>query len=202
MKLFKNILMFIFSAFIIGAALIFTGYFVYVGWLFLSGFAKGARSLEPNIYVPLGITVLTAILGLSATLYTQARIRKREIESAFRERKIEIYLDFLEKLETLIIAQKPELGVTQPSENELAIGLIKVRTKAVLWGSVGVLKALNDFSKVGRTEPIEMFTVFDTIQREMRKDLGLSNKGLGESFFIKLILSDPSEFDKMVLNKR
>ncbi len=63
---------------------------------------SGASELSPSVYVPLVITVLTATLGLIATLYTQQLIRKREIEASHRERKIELYLDFLEVMDSFV----------------------------------------------------------------------------------------------------
>ncbi|WP_139838040.1 hypothetical protein [Roseovarius gaetbuli] len=106
-------------------------------------------------------------------------------------------MDFLETLEHLLLAAKPELGMPSLNQNELVVKLVKVRTKAVLWGSTGVLKALSDFSKVGESNPIKMFRVIEQLQREMRKDLGLSNFGLEADFFSKLILSNPDEFNAL-----
>ncbi|KIC43115.1 hypothetical protein RA27_07345 [Ruegeria sp. ANG-R] len=156
---------------------------------------EGAKTLEPSVYVPLVVTILSAAIGLSATLYTQSRARKREVEAAFRERKIDIYLDFLETYEHLLLASKPELDIPKVDQNDLVVSLVKVRTKAVLWGSTGVLRALNEFSKARERSALETFRVVEKIQREMRKDLGLSNFGLEQDFFSKLILSDENDFD-------
>lgn len=76
--------------------------------------------------------------------------------------------------------------------------LFKVRTKAVLWGSPGVLEALSDFTKLDEANPAKGMLVLEKLQTEMRKDLGLSNKGLGNNFFIKMMLSDPEELDKLL----
>ncbi|EKE70045.1 hypothetical protein [Celeribacter baekdonensis] len=179
---------------------IFLGFHV---WDISKAIYAGAKTLKPEVYVPLTITMVTAILGLTATLIAQNRLRKRETDAAFRERKIAIYLEFLEAMESLFIAAKPELGGKPVDQSELVIKLMKVRTKAVLWGSQGVLRALSDFTKVGENrELIEMFEVIERIQKEMRKDLGLSNRGLETHFFSKLVLSDPAEFDALKKNKK
>lgn len=158
---------------------------------------EGAKQLQPEIYVPLSVTLITATLGLAAALYTQSRTRLREIESAHRERKLEIYLEFLKYLETAFMSAKPELGGEELNENDLARKLVDFRTKAVLWGSPGVLKAVSKMAKLQPGDPLPMFDVLESIQREMRKDIGLSNWGLEKDFFAKLPLSDPNELDEM-----
>lgn len=173
--------------------------FVFVGlqtWKISVHVIEGAKTLKPNVYVPLTITILSAALGLSATLYTQARTRRREIEAAFRERKIAIYLDFLETIESISLAVNNEIDVPAPDQEELVIKLVKMRTKCVLWGSTGVLKALNDFTKVGAGNTMKMMLTLDNIQREMRKDLGLSNFALEKFFFTKLSLKSDEEWEK------
>ena len=93
---------------------------------------EGARTLEANVYVPLAVTITTAVFGLTATLYSQNKARKREVEAAFRERKISIYLEFLQTYERLMLAAKTELNLEPVNQNELVIKLVQVRTQAVL----------------------------------------------------------------------
>ncbi|UWQ90238.1 hypothetical protein K3727_15770 [Rhodobacteraceae bacterium M382] len=188
---------FIFAIIILSPALLLVIFSGYYSVSIASAVIEGAKTLEPKVYVPLTVTVVSAGVGLFTTLLTQYRARKREIEAAFRERKISIYLEFLETFEHLLLAAKPELKTPEVDQNDLVVALVKVRTKAVLWGSTGVLRALNDFSKVGEGDPKKMLRVVESIQREMRKDLGLSNFGLEQDFFTKLILSDASELEKI-----
>mgnify|MGYP003678238902 CR=1 FL=1 len=162
----------------------------------LTAIYNGAKTLEPTVYVPLSITIFTAVIGLTVTLYTQTVSRRREIESAHRDRKLQIYLEFMKLLENLILSEKPELGGTKIESNQIARELVTIRTKAVLWGSPGVLKFLARLAQSGQS-PLELFDTIEGIQREMRKDLGLSNRGLKEGFFSKINLSDPEELDRM-----
>jgi hypothetical protein len=169
----------------------------YYSFSIVNAIISGAKSLEPSVYVPLSITVFTAVIGLTATLYTQSVSRKREIESAHRDRKLEIYLEFMILFEKLLMSEKPELGGTKTDPNETARKLLSIRTKAVLWGSPGVLKYLARLGDSGPTA-LDLFNTMEGIQREMRKDLGLSNFGLEKGFFSKLPLSDPEEYERMV----
>jgi hypothetical protein len=150
--------------------------------------------------VPLALTVTTATLGLTATLVTQAQSRKREIDAAHRERKLEIYLEFMEIMENLLMSGKEDTKTVQLTEAEIVQKLMFVRTRAVLWGSPRVLKALADITHMEHKK-LNVFDVMERIQREMRKDLGLSNMGLEKNFFSKLILSNPDELETVLANK-
>lgn len=172
----------------------------FLGWNFVSiiqATIEGARTLDPSIYVPLVVTVLTASLGLSVTLYTQWVARKREIESAHRERKLEIYLEFMQLLERIVVSAKDNWGVAPLPEIEVAKSLLSIRTKAVLWGSPRVLKGLSEMARVDKSQS-DLFRNMDEIQRAVRADLGLSNWTLGSLFFVKILLTEPNEIDKVM----
>lgn len=188
---------FILAGFVLLACATLIAFVSYHGWFFVVAVIDGAKSLEPNIYVPLIVTVLTASIGLAATLYTQSRTRTREIESAHRERKLEIYLDFLKFIETALLSAKPELGGVPIDTNELARKMVEFRTKAVLWGSPGVLREVSKLTKLNPALKMEVFDLLEAIQREMRRDIGLSNKGLEKDFFAKLPLSDPETLETL-----
>src|SRR5690606_23883056 len=71
---------------------------------------KGFFELPATTYVPLSATVITAVFGIVAALFTQSRIRTREIDSAFREKKIEIYYRFLETINRLKLSFNDKIG--------------------------------------------------------------------------------------------
>ncbi|MDJ0821142.1 MAG: hypothetical protein QNJ09_04920 [Paracoccaceae bacterium] len=181
----------------ISLLLTLAGYTTYHLYNLTKFIIQGAKTLSPQVYVPLTVTVLTAALGLAAALFTQRSIRLREIESSHRERKLEIYLDFLKFYESALISEKPELEGETFDEKEVAKKLIEFRTKAVLWGSPGVLRQVSLLTKLDGAGPTVIFSVLENIQREMRKDIGLSNWGLEKDFFAKLPLRNPEDLDKL-----
>ena len=170
---------------------------LYYGIQLISAVVDGAKQLKPEIYVPLVVTLATAAMGLAVTLYTQTRIQSNEIASAHRDKKVEIYLEFLTFVERAIASVKPELGETDFDADEFAKQLFEFRKKAILWASPGVLKALSELSKPDHDNPMHLFDVLDYMQREIRRDIGLTNRGLEKDFFSKLPLSDPEELDRM-----
>ena len=169
------------------------------GWYFiliLRAVVEGARELEPTVYVPLFVTVLTATLGLSGTLYIQWGIRKREIEAAHRERKLEIYLEFMKLVENILASSNEDLDEEPMPRLELVKQLLSIRTRAILWASPSVLTELVELARPNKTTK-EMFQNIDRLQRAMRVDLGLSNRGLNDTFFTRIMLKDPSELDNL-----
>ncbi len=169
------------------------------GWYFiliLRAVVEGAKELEPTVYVPLFVTVLTATLGLSGTLYIQWGIRKREIEAAHRERKLEIYLEFMKLVENILASSNEDLDEEPMPRLELVKQLLSIRTRAILWASPSVLTELVELARPNKTTK-EMFQNIDRLQRAMRVDLGLSNRGLNDTFFTRIMLKDPSELDNL-----
>lgn len=171
----------------------------FYSWQLISAVSAGAKTLAPEIYVPLTVTVFTATVGLFAALFTQNRVRKRELEAAYRERKIEIYLDFLKTIESLFLSQRAEFKDRALDTEDLVLKIADVRTKAVLWGSSGVLRELSKLTKL-KGDLSETMSFLENIQREIRKDLGLSNRGLDRDFFVTLILNDASDIEKIRAN--
>jgi len=158
--------------------------------------AASAIVLKPNVFFPLAVTVLTAFLGLAATLHTQRETRRREIEAAYRKDKVEAYLAFLKLIERLLAQTKSDLGLEKMPEKELIEAMMDIRTRAILWGSPGVLKGLSNLTKMEMLG-ISPFDVLEELQREIRKDLGLSNEGLEQDFFAKLPLRDPDDLERV-----
>lgn len=163
----------------------------------LNKLVNDTLALKPSVYVPLTVTFGTAVLGLSATLFTQTKIRQRERENALREKKIAIYLNFLETVDGMFFAQKPEMGITSKSSNEAAASIAIVRRQAILWGSTGVLKELHKLTKLQGKSTLEIAELIDTLYREMRKDLGLSVRTLEKNFFFTLYLAGDVDLEKL-----
>ncbi|MCZ4367689.1 hypothetical protein [Sulfitobacter dubius] len=159
----------------------------------------GAKELKPNEYVPLFVAFVTAAVGLTGALYTQNRIRKREIDDAHRAKKTEIYFSFIKLIERVMMAHKDELGLEPLDEGELVKKLIEFKTDCLLWGSEEVLQALVDFQTLSTSQPTpkQILRSIDPLYRAMRNDIGLTNTRLAKDFFAKWPLSDPKEFDRI-----
>ncbi|WP_170465176.1 hypothetical protein [Ruegeria arenilitoris] len=182
---------------LVGGGLV--GFVAYHGWFVAIAVIEGAKTLEPKIYVPLVVTVFSAAIGLIAALYTQSSIRKREIEEAHRNRKIEIYYGFLKLVQKMLLAQKEGFEDQAVDEKELLLMLSDFRVDITLWASPKVLNSFQNFLSVsaGRSSSKELLSQIDPLYKAMRRDIGLSNTGLENHYFAKSMLIDPSEFDQL-----
>lgn len=152
--------------------------------------------LEPSVFIPLAVTFVTAVGGLGATLWTTTHNKKQQVDADFREKKVEIYLNFVQLLAGLMQANK-DTNAKDPPQG-MVDALIDIRTKATLWSSPGVLKALNELAKSDEKDTKRLFCAVDRVQREMRLDLGLSNQELEELFFVKHLLKSEKDVDDLL----
>ena len=168
-------------------------------WIVFHFVVSGAKTLEAATYVPLTLTLFTALLGLFVTLWTQSRARRRSIEEAHRGKKVDLYLSLLSFLKNMQLATKPEFSELKVDENELVLKMAEFRTEMTLWASPSVLKAFHSVTAMqpDQATPKAILSKIDPLYKAMRKDIGLSNLGLDQFFFAKSMLSDPTEFDRL-----
>ena len=186
-----------FAFFIISVGIVFIGILLYHGWFVTIAIIEDAKTLEPKIYVPMVVTVVSAAIGLIAALYTQSSIRKREIEEAHRNKKIIIYYGFLKLVRKILLAQKKEFEGQALNQKELVLKMSKFKFDITLWASPKVLNAFQEFVAASGSSPKAMLDQIDPLFKAMRRDIGLRNTGLKDKFFAKSMLTDPSEYDRL-----
>jgi hypothetical protein len=117
---------------------------------------------------------------------------KQERKVAHRDRKIELYDEFVKKLFDIF------LGDTEretKSEN-LVPFLREIQRKLVLWSGPETIKAYAEWHKVLTTNPpranhmIKMIDFF----LALREDLGHSNKGIKHSHMVRFLLRNSDLF--------
>jgi hypothetical protein len=160
-----------------------------LGWLlFLSlrGTWHLLLAVNPQLAGAL-IAAIAAIIGATVTVMLGRYFeRKREIESHFRTKKIEIYDRFLVELfKTFKEDAKPESG----SQN-LVEFLRDWQRTVLLWGGADVLRAYIRWMSHLRRGTLDADDVFlmDEFFRALRKDIGQSSTGLGRGAFAHFIL--------------
>ena len=171
------------------------GTFVYLASIYLN---ESFFQLEPGTVVPLAFTLITAVLGLTATLVTQARSRRQAIEEAHRERKVEMYHRLLTLIMEIQLATKPEFDDLDLTGTELIRRMAGFKTELTLWASPDVLNAFYDFTHQRADEtPLSIMKKVDPLYCAIRKDMGLTNYGLAKNYFVKSMLNDPKELDSL-----
>ena len=168
----------------------------YLVWIILARLLMFLESANPSVSAAVVGAMATVLVGVGGALYTQAQIKKREIEEAHRERKVELYKGFLDMVARMMSEQNENVSLEPPSQQELVDFMVEFKTNAVLWGSPKVINAQLNFQKVSESGGNVLFAV-DELYKAIREDIGLSNKGLDKRQLVKMYLRDPGELDAM-----
>lgn len=186
MNRFKNI---IFSIIIL--ILIFT--FVFLLWFAFREILIFLKSTDSKL------AAATILVGIIVTIYSQERIKKREIEEAHRESKIELYNKFIGFLVKIISGSNELTSDIAPTEKEMIDFMVEFKRDLLLRASPNVIKAQIEYEKATQNphKTKNMFSYVDKLIREMRKDIGLSNFGLNNLETIQIFLKDKSEISKL-----
>jgi hypothetical protein len=146
-------------------------------------------SLDKQLAVGLLTAFTTVVVATITVMLGRYLERKKEIESHFRTRKIEIYDEFLSEFFKLF-------GSEENSDIDLTPFLREWQRKMIIWGGSPVLSAYikwNQHLKKGNPDAQTIF-LMDDFFRAMRKDVGLNNNGLEKGVFAHFILRNSDLF--------
>lgn len=156
--------------------------------------------IKPEILVAIIGGMATIMAGIVAVIINNRYTKQRDIEETHRAKKVEIYKEFLETISKMMAKENKAVTIEKISDQELINYLVKFKTEIILWGSPEVIKCQLQFEHIER-ENDKVFKATDNLYKAIRKDIGLSNKGLNNFELIKMYLKDPSELDTM-MNKK
>lgn len=158
-------------------------------------FIEKMTQINPAISAAIIGAMATVIAGIVAVLITQQQTKSREIAEAHREKKAEIYKEYMETITRMLQSSNEKSKVAPIAEAELIKYMMKFKTHIILWGGPNVIKAQYEFERASRKEGNILIAV-DNLYRTIREDIGLSNRGLPPLQLVKLYLSNPDELDK------
>jgi len=140
----------------------------------------------------------TVIVGIGAVVIAQQRSKSREIAESHRQKKIELYNNFILTMIDLLRKHKGKGGEGLEGDKDIEDFFYKFTAEVVLWGSPGVLGHYATFRNLGQEKNPNIVLIMDDIMQAMRKDLGLSNWGLARGDLMKMFLTDPESLDRML----
>lgn len=142
------------------------------------------------------VAAFTTVLGATLTVTIGKYLeRKQAVEAHFRERKVEIYDEFLGEFFKLFEGQN------NVDNSTLVSFFQEWNRKVIVWGGSEVLRSyIKWMSHLRSNEPNaeSMFLMGDFVLA-VRKDLGLSNKGIDRKTFASLILKNSDLFLEMAI---
>lgn len=150
------------------------------------------KILDPKVSVAILTAATTVLVATLTVVLGKYYERKKDIEAHYREKKTEIYDEFL--CEFFKIFHSDNDG---DDENpELVDFLREWQRKMILWGGQDVLAKYISWMgqlKKGNPDAKTMF-MMEEFFLEIRKDLGHKNSKLSKGTFLHLILQNPELF--------
>jgi len=137
------------------------------------------------------VTILVATATVMIGRYYE---RKKELDALYRDKKIEIYDEFLKEFFTLFFSAG-EKAVDHP-ERDLVPFLREFTRKLVLWSGPEVIEAFvawKDHLAKGTPDAKSIFLT-EAFLFAIRKDLRHTNAALRKGFFARLFLKEGSLF--------
>jgi hypothetical protein len=128
----------------------------------------------------------------------QKAIREREIDESHRQKKVEIYNDFLKLVSSYIQGANEDNRNKLPKQQKIIDETEKFQNGILLWGGPKVIASYLNYRKQAEVGTSEMFISIDQFYRALREDIGLSNEGLENLETIQLYLKDPNEVKELV----
>jgi hypothetical protein len=139
----------------------------------------------------------TVIAGVGAVVISQQRAKAREIAEAHRPKKTELYSGFITQVVKTMREHKEGKTPGAATSKQLEDFFFHFTTNVMLWGSASVLQHYGSFRRIGQRSDPNVVLLMDDILQAMRKDLGLSNRGLARGDLIKMLLTDPETVDAL-----
>lgn len=138
-------------------------------------------------FVPILGIWIAYLLNKSSKLKEQINIDKRKI-----------YLKFIDILKNVLLATKRKEDF---DENVIEKEMMEFIFNSIFWAPKEVLKAISEMQKIGRNpssnnNPLQIIKKNFEVILAMRKDLGLSNKGLDWKILAQMLLED--DIDKLL----
>ncbi|MDO6764848.1 hypothetical protein [Agarivorans sp. 1_MG-2023] len=175
---------------------VFLCFFAFGFWVALNFFVESITEADPKVSAAILGAMATIFVGLAAVIITQWQTSVRDREEAHRAKKVEIYQKYLEMISAVLSGVNEKVSKKAPSEQELIDYLLAFKTDILLWGSPEVIKRQLEFQSASERGG-DVFLAVNKMHKAIRKDIGLSNRGLNNLELVKMYLSSPQELDDL-----
>ena len=178
--------------FILGLAFVF-GAGVLIFWV-TQAFFSFVKSVPKELAAALVAGAVTILVATATVMIGRHYERKKELDALYRDKKTEIYDEFLKEFFDLFFSggEKPE---NEP-DKDLVPYLREFTRKLVLWSGPEVIEAFvawKDHLAKGTPDAKSIFLT-EAFLFAIRKDLRHENAGLRKGFFARLFLKQGALF--------
>lgn len=173
-----------------------------VGWISLSFLWNELREifvgLKKEVAAALIAGVATVLVSVLSVILTKYYERKRKIEQEIREKKIPMYVEFVEFWFRVLYSKN--ITGKKIEEKEMIEFFSDFTQKVMVWGSDEVLilwsryrRAFVDIEDPKSVSPEKLFD-FEDLLMAIRKDMGHKNKGVIKGDLLGLFINDIDKY--------
>lgn len=164
-------------------------------WLLTSLF-EYLRNVPKELGAPLVAAAATIMAATATVMIGRYYERKRELDSLYREKKMEIYAEFIQ-----VLFEQFHDGDSQNPEDVTKF-IKKFVQKLILWSGPGPIAAFLHWKEhlAKGTPDAKSMQLTEQLLLALRSDLRHSNRGIPAGFFASFVLKESALF--MELSKK
>ena len=184
------------SIFIALLIIAFTGYWLFqlIDWL-----SNAIKDVNPSVGAALIAGAATVISSVYIASYNSRKAKERVAFEAHREKKSEVYSEFMDMVIQLMRNTKEGKKGDDVLPDNIEEFFYNFTAKITVYGGPGVVKAFAEWRSASSQNDsgTKAMLLIDKLFREMRADLGESNKGIATNELMGLyIIGGKSEIAK------
>lgn len=158
------------------------------------------RTIDAEIAAAIVSGLAAVTIAIATTWLGRSLQRRTDARRGQQEKRVPVYEEFVKGvLQSMGISSSGKARKGRIDEQHAHRVLSEFTEKAIVWGSDDVLKAWIAFRTAGQ-QPEEygnkILLIMEELFLAMRKDLGLSNRGLDRGDLLRLFIND---FDPALL---
>ena len=171
---------------------------IFVAVWFIRIFCDYLNSIPKEIAAAIIAGVATILVGTLTVMVGRHFERKRELDALYRDKKTEIYDEFLSKF--FDICYPTEKNSKSDLQEDLGPFLREFMRKLILWSGPEVIEAFLVWKEhlAKGTPDIKPIFLTEDFLFAIRKDLRHSNKVIKKGFFVRIFLREGELFLSML----
>ncbi|WP_448954094.1 hypothetical protein [Labrys neptuniae] len=136
--------------------------------------------------------IIAGGFAVLAVLITYWRERRKSLQEAHREKKIEVYSEFYDIIFDMMKRSKIGDGVEEFDDTELHEKFMNISRGVMFYGSSDVVLAFSNWKleDISSSRPTHAMRSIGQILLAMRKDIGLSNRGIDSLTIHQVYVND------------
>lgn len=165
----------------------------YAGYLLIIWLGVAFQDIDSTVGAAIIASAATVVSSVSIASYNARKAKERVAFEAHREKKAEIYNEFMDVVVEIMKNTKEGKEGDDVLPEHIQDFFYRFTSRVTVYGGPGVVKAYGKWRSAysenkESTNSISGLLLIDTLFREMREDLGESNTGIGKHELLGLFI--------------